>query len=341
MDNLSALQEEMKLYEAAAEADMTAAVTEEAAAVETAPVEEAPAEVVEAEAEASPGTEAATAEKDDAPVDAKAPKTIPVAARREERDKRHAAERELAVLTARQEERDRIAQQQQETDAQRVQREAAEAAQRQQEAEERKGRPDENEEPLLAAEWDRQAEERKAQRAAVEREQQLRNDMMQVELTADRTAFQVKQPDYQEALKWTIEKEVADYVALGFSREGALFEVNRRAGELIRMARSQRRSVAETFYSYAKLRGYAPAATETPPAATETKPAPKPPTAAEKLTTADAGRKIASLANGAGGQSPAALTDEQIDAMDSEQLRVWLRTPANRNSYNRMMGADA
>lgn len=326
------MADELSAMEAELQEELEGAIEDAPAAGEETPVEET-GEVTE------PIEETVEEGEPETKVEEKpAPKTVPLAELLKERDKRKALETELAVNKARQEERDRIenerrAAQQQEQQTQTQQQQVQDALKAEVEKQIGK-RPSDEDDPIGAQEWDRQYQGRKMAHDAEEARRIASRTELNTHLLVERTQFMQTNPDYQEALDYAVNREKEDYMEMGYPEHVALQIVNARAGELIQMARRAGKNVAATFYAYAVRRGYAKAA----PAATEAAPEVKAPSAAEKLQTAEAGKKITSLANGAGGQASTSLTDDQIDNMSSAELHEWMKNPKNEARYRRMLG---
>lgn len=306
----------------------------EAPAEEPAPVvepEEAPAEVVaEPEAEAT---------EEPAPK-AKEQKVVPLAALMEERRKAREAEqalkdaeRELAVEKARQEERAKFLQQQQQANQPPPQ---TEEEYLKSVLERQIGkRPSEDEDIFAAQQWDHRLELEKTKLATARAQATAEALQMRANLEADRAEFRKTAPDYEDALKFLIENQRKFYELAGRSEQEAWALTNNDAGALIMGAQRQNRSVAQTIYDLAKLRGYkAPEAAPVEPS----KPGPKPPTAAEKLATIQEGQQLTSLSRASGVSSAKEMTDAQIDNMSRQELSEWLKNPKNAARYHRMLG---
>lgn len=342
----SALEEEMELYQAA---DSPPPAEEPPASSSAEAVAEPPAtpENPETPAETPAEAPAVTEQPEEKPAK-EGSKTVPLSALLEERDKRQKLEQELAVERARKEERERL------------EREAAERRQREQPPppaedpikaaviKEIGERPKDDDDPISAAEWDRQYNAQyTAKKAAADAEYARRTAEEMALLTHlrnEREAFKREKPDYEDAFKHLFARRKKFYMHMPSVRKlpeaqreaAALWYVNRDAGLLIQDARENGDNVAQTIYEMAVDEGYPGPQAPDAPAAPEV----KPPTAAEKLAMVEEGQKITSLDRGGHGGATLELTDEQIDAMSQGELRQWMKNPKNAERYRRMLGGE-
>ncbi len=264
-------------------ADETAAM--QAMQADTAPVEDVPAEQA-APAEAAPVAEAQPAE----PEPAKPPPgMVPQQALHQERERRKETERLLAEMQA------QIA---------------------------KLTAPPPQEivvpDPVLEPEKFKQFQIDQIKQRAQERQQleaqqeaQRQDAAFQQRLTQDAAQFRAQTPDYPQAFEFAVKGRREELAFYGYSAEQieAQIEVDVRA--LAQQAYAQGKNPAQSFYDYAKMRGYSAA----PP-----QPAPQPQAAAQVQAFAEAQRQTQSLAPAGGPSNDGGITLESVAKMSEAQL---------------------
>ena len=330
MEEVSALAEEQALWEAG-----DTSVTEQSSE----PPAESAAPAVEEKAEPPTESQPATEEVQEpavvaTPEEKEAPKLVPLAALQEERDKRQKAEQELAIKKAQEAERQRLLDEQRRVAEQQAAQTPEEAVKAEIEKEIGK-RPSEEDDLLAAVEWDRQYDIKRSLLHARRAEEIAEATRMRTELEAERNAFKQVKPDYEDALKFVVDQQKQFYMLAGATEKDAMFATNLDAGRLIDGCRRQGKSVAETIYKLAELRGYKAPVAETAPVAVQ----PKAPTAEEKLAIIEEGRQMTSLSRGSHAASPTELTVDQIDNMSKQQFDAWIQNPKNAAYYRKILGA--
>lgn len=237
----------------------------------------------------------------------KEPKTVPLAALHEERQRRREQAERLRAL----EEQTRVGNE-------RLQQLAAMVTQRQQpQIPEFEQDPATNMNARLA-----QIEQMAQQQVRAQQEQAQRQAAMnhlQAELSAQEQEYRQVNPDYDNAVKYLGEVEVRSLMALGYSQQAASQMVQNQFGAMAWELRRQGQDVPSRVYEFAKARGYAQAPAVSPQ---------------DKISTAQKGVQ-ASRTLGSGGQVKSNLDLAALASMPADEFDALTKDP---KAWRALMG---